>query len=68
MKLSRSFLRNIMPPLLCLVLAAAGAFIFFRQGSPASTAVENRKLPIYCVSTEKLQVSISFDAAWGNAS
>lgn len=51
-----------------LVLAAAGAFVFFRQGSPASTAVENRKLPIYCVSPEKPQVSISFDAAKGNAS
>ena len=66
MKLSRPLLRNIMPPVLCLVLAVAGAFIFFRQGSPSSAVIENRKLPIYCVSTEKPQVSISFDAAWGN--
>ena len=66
MKLSRPLLRNIMPPVLCLVLAAAGAFIFFRQGSSSSAIIENRKLPIYCVSTEKPQVSISFDAAWGN--
>ena len=66
MKLSRPLLRNIMPPVLCLVLAAAGAFIFFHQGSPSSAVIENRKLPIYCVSTEKPQVSISFDAAWGN--
>ncbi len=26
----------------------------------------NRKLPIYCVETEKKQVALSFDAAWGN--
>lgn len=26
----------------------------------------NRKLPIYCVETEKPQISISFDSAWGN--
>lgn len=25
-----------------------------------------RKLPIYCVNTDKPQVSLSFDAAWGN--
>lgn len=29
------------------------------------TANEERKLPIYCVDTEKPQISISFDAAWG---
>ena len=26
----------------------------------------NKLLPIYCVETEKKQVAISFDAAWGN--
>ncbi len=29
-------------------------------------ANSNRKLPIYCVETEKKQVALSFDAAWGN--
>ncbi|MGN1231366.1 MAG: polysaccharide deacetylase family protein, partial [Anaerotignum sp.] len=29
------------------------------------TANAERKLPIYCVQTEKPQVSVSFDAAWG---
>ena len=29
-------------------------------------AAENRKLPIYCVENNKKQISISFDAAWGN--
>ena len=28
--------------------------------------VKDRKLPIYCVQTEKPQVALSFDAAWGN--
>jgi hypothetical protein len=39
---------------------------------PAATKVSSiisakseRKLPIYCVETDKPQVSISFDAAWG---
>lgn len=31
---------------------------------PASTST--RKLPIYCVKTDKPQVALSFDAAWGN--
>jgi len=30
-----------------------------------SVATAKRKLPIYCVETDKKQVSISFDAAWG---
>ena len=30
------------------------------------TTPNERKLPIYCVDTNKKQVSISFDAAWGN--
>lgn len=29
-------------------------------------AIEGRKLPVYCVDTQKKQLSISFDAAWGN--
>lgn len=29
------------------------------------SATADRKLPIYCVETEKPQVAISFDAAWG---
>ena len=29
-------------------------------------AANNKKLPIYCVETEKKQIAISFDAAWGN--
>ena len=35
------------------------------KDSAVLTANEERKLPIYCVDTEKPQISISFDAAWG---
>lgn len=31
-----------------------------------TSTVGSRELPIYCVETEKPQISISFDAAWGN--
>lgn len=31
-----------------------------------SSTVNGKELPIYCVETEKPQISISFDAAWGN--
>lgn len=32
----------------------------------ASSSVDSRELPIYCVQTDKPVISISFDAAWGN--
>lgn len=35
-------------------------------GSTVTFADTNRKLPIYCVETDKKQIAISFDAAWGN--
>ena len=31
-----------------------------------SSAVNGRELPIYSVITEKQQIALSFDAAWGN--
>ncbi len=31
-----------------------------------SSRVGNRELPIYCVQTDKKQIALSFDAAWGN--
>ena len=45
------------------VLAVAGITV----GSVSVFANSNRKLPIYCVETDKKQVAISFDAAWGNS-
>ena len=51
-------------------ILAASAFVLASIlaviGSLASYAANERKLPIYCVETEKKQIAISFDAAWGN--
>ena len=47
---------------LCLFCALTIAVI----GSVSVFANSDRLLPIYCVETEKKQVAISFDAAWGN--
>ncbi len=46
----------------CVILAAVFAVVC----SVGVYANSNRKLPIYCVETEKKQVALSFDAAWGN--
>lgn len=54
-----------------IALAFAGLFVLSATTwlphfvSVSGTAGE-RELPIYCVETEKPQISISFDAAWGN--
>ncbi len=53
--------RQIMTVLSC-VIAVAIAVV----GSVITFADNNRKLPIYCVQTNKKQIAISFDAAWGN--
>ena len=45
---------------LCLTI------VLLSLGSAAVIASNDRKLPIYCVETEKKRVAISFDAAWGN--
>ena len=47
---------------LCFFCAVVVAVI----GSSGVFANSNRLLPIYCVETEKKQIAISFDAAWGN--
>ena len=47
---------------ICLVVCAAVVVV----GSFSAFANGDRLLPIYCVETDKKQVAISFDAAWGN--
>lgn len=47
----------------CAVLLAAASAVV---GSLTIFAGSDRKLPIYCVETQKKQIAISFDAAWGN--
>ena len=48
---------------LCVIIAATFAAV----GSAGAYAEANRLLPIYCVETDKKQIAISFDAAWGNS-
>ena len=50
--------------MLCIALVAALAVAGI--SSAVTFAQGERKLPIYCVETDKKQVAISFDAAWGN--
>ncbi len=50
----------------CLCLAAA---MFYIVNFPAAVGASaaTRQLPIYCVQRDQKLVSISFDAAWGDA-
>ena len=50
----------------CLVLAA---MMFAVVSVPAAISASGtaRQLPIYCVQRDQKLVSISFDAAWGDA-
>ena len=47
---------------ICIVTAVTVVVI----GSVGISANQERLLPIYCVETDKKQIAISFDAAWGN--
>lgn len=52
-----------------LFAAAALSLVYASSGSlraAADSSVNGRNLPIYCVETEKKQIALSFDAAWGN--
>ena len=64
-KLFKRFLNTI------FLLAFAGLLVFSAVSIlpdiiSVSNTVGGKELPIYCVETEKPQISISFDAAWGN--
>jgi polysaccharide deacetylase family sporulation protein PdaB len=50
--------------LLCLTIGLVGQYL--HDNVSTSNTVGGRELPIYCVQTEKKQVAISFDCAWGN--
>lgn len=51
---------------LCALLFAMGIWRFEGGAAPVSSMTGNRQLPIYCVETDKKQVALTFDAAWGN--
>lgn len=53
---------------LCVCLLLTGACYYLPGIVSVSTSVNGRNLPIYCVQTDKPQIALTFDAAWGNAS
>lgn len=58
--------RYIIKIVLILLLVCTGIFVFKPYVNEVVSSIsENKKLPIYCVQTEKPQIAISFDAAWG---
>ncbi len=48
------------------IFAVAVASVVALTCSVRAFAANDRRLPIYCVETDKKQIAISFDAAWGN--
>ena len=59
-------IRGISVVLLCALLFLAGSYYTRDQMVAVSNMQQERELPVYCVQTEKPQVALSFDAAWGN--
>lgn len=51
---------------LCFLLFFSGVRISERKTAAVSSSVNGRELPVYCVQTDKKQVALTFDAAWGN--
>lgn len=52
--------------LLAAVALIQGIVRFLPDSITVSSSVGGRELPIYCVETDKKQVALSFDAAWGD--
>ncbi len=51
---------------LCALLFLAGSAYTKDQIVAVSNMQSQKELPVYCVQTNKPQVALSFDAAWGN--
>ena len=50
-----------------LIIAALIVFLTPKGIEAVSAAAVDRKIPIYCVQTDKKQIAITFDAAWSNS-
>ena len=50
----------------CVCLLLTGALLYIPDVVHVSSSVSGRELPIYCVQTDKPQIALTFDAAWGN--
>ena len=53
---------------LCSLLFFCGAYVANQKSVTVNSTVNGRELPVYCVQTDKKQVALTFDAAWGNES
>jgi len=53
--------------LLCFAMISVGVHFYKQNIIATSSTVGKRELPIYCVDTDKKQVALSFDAAWGDS-
>lgn len=69
----KSFIRDVMVQVaksaafaLATVALIQGVVKVLPDSITVSSSVGGRELPIYCVETDKKQVALSFDAAWGN--
>ena len=59
--------RNLISIGFCLLIGImAGTIAITSTVKAVQTATTKREIPIYCVDTDKKQVALSFDAAWGN--
>ncbi len=65
-KKNRSGAGLFLAGLLCLSLGIAGQYLHDARSVFGSHTVNGKELPIYCVETDKKQVALSFDCAWGN--
>lgn len=67
MKVKVILLRRRLLSLGGCLLAALGIFSMVNFPTAVGVSAVTRQLPIYCVQRDQKLVSISFDAAWGNA-
>ena len=51
--------------LLTTIALIQGVVRVLPESMTVSSTVNGRELPIYCVETDKKQIALSFDAAWG---
>ena len=67
-KLSHNQWKNLSIVGAMLLIAGAAIYMpgYLSEAISVSNSVDGRELPIYCVETDKKQVALSFDAAWGN--
>lgn len=59
--------REFLILLLCICVFGISVLLGFKGAEAISASAEVRKLPIYCVETNKKQIALTFDAAWGNS-